>query len=418
MICVFMKKQLKSFEKKLSFTLAGIFFLGCAVFGEGLAAAQEEPRLPSGASAEVIDAQIHEEAKEASERMAAPEAVDIKKEEPEALGLETRPFYIKKIILQGDLLIPEEEYLPIIQAYEMRELTFKEVREVIQKIEGVFRAHGYLAVVSLPPQKLENQEMKMELIISRMGELSIEGNRWFNDRLILKNWNIVEGDYLKYDQIRAAAIAMSGNPDRLVRPILKAGKEKRTTDIVLKVEEHFPVHADFTYDNQGVKLTGERRFGFMLRHNNFLGFDDTFLVGTSFGNRFGALFANYVVPLTSFGTSLTANYSHAQVNPKKEFEPFGINSVSDTYGVGLKQNAFQNERFSGNLSTNFTFKEKHTRVFSVVTSWDKARVLDFGATLQERDSLGITSLYQAVYFGMPVRRWSSSGFARRGTFLL
>ena len=39
----------------------------------------------------------------------------------------------------------------------------------------------------------------------------------------------------------------------------------------------------------------------------------------------------------------------------------------------------------------------------MVTSWDKERVLDFGATLQERDSLGGTSLFQVVSFGMPNR---------------
>ncbi len=367
------------------------------------AQAADEPRLPSGASAEVVDSQIQENMREEINRFAAPQPVEIKKDEDKTPVLDSRPFYVKSIVLSGDLIIPETEYLPVLRAYEARELTFKDVRELMDKIEEVFRARGYLAVVSLPPQKMEDQEIRMELIISRMGTLSVEGNRWFNERLIRRHWNIPEGEYLKYDSIREAAMDMSGNPDRLVRPVLKAGKEKRTTDIVLKVEDHFPVHADFTFDNQGVKLTGEKRFGFMVRHNNFLGLDDTLLVGTSFGKRFGALFANYSVPVTQFGTSLTGNYSHAQVNPKKEFESLGINSVSDTYGIGLRQDLFQTERFSGNLSTNFNFKEKHTRILSAVTSWDKARVLDFGAGLQARDSWGATSLFQVVSFGMPIR---------------
>ncbi len=416
MIYVSMSKK-NTFPKRIFFLLIFRLLL-CFFFitSEGFSAWAADSDLASlsGASAEVVNARVYEDAREATSRISAPEAVEFKEEVKTATGLESRPFFVKKITLSGDLIIPEDEYRPLIESYESRELTFKDVREIMNKVEAVFRARGYLAVVSLPPQKMENQEIKMELIISRMGKLTVEGNRWFNERLILKNWNISEGMHLKYDQIRTAAIAMSGNPDRLVRPILKAGQEKRTTDIILKVEEHFPGHADFTFDNQGVKLTGERRFGFMLRHNNFFGFDDTFLVGTSFGKRFGALFLNYVAPITSFGTSMTANYSHAQVNPKKEFEAFGINSVSDTYGVGLRQDAFQNEHFSGVLSTNFTFKEKHTRVLSVVTAWDKVRVLDFGGTLQARDFLGVTSLYQAVAFGMPVRGDGYSLASRTG----
>jgi len=391
------------FSQKTALFFVGFIFFSNAFLNLKVWAATDDLSLPAGASAEVISSQINQDAQEELSRSVTPQIGDIKKDEEKSPVLDSRPFFVKRIILSGDLILPEAEYSPIIKSYESRELSFKDVREAMSKIEAVFRAKGYLAVVSLPPQKLENQEIRMELIASRMGDLTVDGNRWFNERLIRRHWNIAAGEYLKYDGIRQAAIKMSGNSDRLVRPVLKAGKEKRTTDIILKVEDHFPGHADFTFDNQGVKLTGEKRFGLMLRHNNFLGLDDTLLVGTSFGNRFGALFANYVLPLNTIGTSLTGNYSHAQVNPKKEFESLGINSVSDTFGLGLKQDVFQTERFSGGVSSNFTFKEKHTRILSVITSWDKARVLDFSGTLQERDSLGGTSLHQTISFGMPGR---------------
>lgn len=395
------KANRKSFSGLLVIAGLCLFSFSFQAHAEGT----NDLRLPAGASAEVMGKKINEAAQEAALRTLMPKPADEPQEENKEPVPDSKPFHVKRISMSGDLLIPENEYLPILRSYESRDLTFKDVREMMDKVEEAFRAKGYLAVVSLPPQKLENQEIKMELIVSQMGTLTVEGNRWFNERLVRRHWNIRKGEYLKYDGIRQAAIKMSGNPDRIVRPVLKAGKEKRTTDIVLKVEDHFPVHADFTYDNQGVKLTGEKRLGFMVRHNNFLGLDDTLIVGTSFGQigRFGALFANYVVPLTTFGTSFTANYSHAQVNPKKEFESLGINSVSDTYGMGLKQDLFQTERFSGNISTNFTFKDKYTRILSSVTSWDKARVLDFGAGLQEHDSLGATSLFQTVAFGMPNR---------------
>ena len=398
-------KQAHAHIKKL---LPALLIWGCAanfLLLSPTAKAADATNALRAASAEVMDAQIQKKMREENDRFVEPQKVEIEKDEKKSPVLDSKPFYVKNISLSGDLIIPESEYLPILKSYEARELTFKDVRELMDKVEEAFRAKGYLAVVSLPPQKMEDQQIKMELIISKMGNLSVEGNRWFNERLIRRHWNIKAADYLKYDHIRQAAIDMSGNPDRLVRPILKAGKEKRTTDIVLKVEDHFPVHADFTFDNQGVKLTGEKRFGFMARHNNFLGFDDTLLVGTSFGllGRFGALFASYSVPLNTLGTSFVGNYSHAQVNPKKEFENLGINSVSDTFGLGFKQDIFKTDHFSGNLSTNFNFKEKHTRILSAVTSWDKERVLDFGAGLQENDSLGGTSLVQTVAFGMPIR---------------
>lgn len=379
------------------------FFLGLTPLAVYAQQSQQELRLPPGASAEVLDAQVTEKARLEAEKKSPPPAVDLEKEEEKEPALESKPFFVKKIILYGDLLVPEIDYAPILAEYESRELTFQDVRDVMDKVEAVFREQGFLAVISLPPQTLENQEIKMEMIISKMGNLSVEGQRWFNERLVLKHWNIQKDQYLKYDEIRNAAVAMSKNPDRLVRPVLKAGEEKRTTDVVLKVEDHFPLHGDFSLDNQGVKLTGKERPGFMLRHNNFLGRDDTLLVGTSFGTSFGALFVNYTAPINEHGTSFTANFSHAQVNPKKEFELLGINSLSQTYGLGLRQDVFQTERSSGSLHMNFNFKEKRTRVLSIVTAWDKERVLSFGGTLRARDRWGVTSLYQDFAFGMPNR---------------
>lgn len=360
-------------------------------------------QVPQGASADVIAAKMEEDLRKAMQAdfLRVPE--EIENTPSPRPDYDTKPFLVKKINLSGDLILPGAVYEPILSRYEGREVTFKDIAELMNEVEKVFRAEGFLAVLSLPPQEMVNQEINMELIISRMGNLSVEGNRWFNEKLVRRHWDIPAGQYLKYDEIRRAAIAMSGNPDRVVRPTLKAGNEQRTTDIVLKVEEKFPLHADFSLDNQGVKLTGKKRPGFTIRHNNFLGLDDTLLLGTSFTKRFGAFFANYSVPLNTIGTSFTANFSHTQVNPKKEFESLGINSLSQTYGLGLRQSLFQNERFSSSLHTNFNFKEKRTRILSATTSWDKARVLNFGGTVQARDRFGVTTLYQDASFGMPNR---------------
>lgn len=397
---------LKLNSKKGPLSFSNFIFLSCflpLILGASFAWAAQADSLLAGASPEVISAKMEEDLRKASQSdfLSVPE--EIERTPSPKPDYDSKPFFVKKINLFGDLLLPEVAYQPILSRYEGREVTFKDVAELMDEVEKVFRAEGFLAVISLPPQKMENQEIKMELIISRMGSLTVEGNRWFNEKLVRRHWDIAQGEYLKYGEIRDAAIAMSGNPDRIVRPVLKAGNEQRTTDIVLKVEEKFPLHADFTFDNQGVKLTGKKRPGFTIRHNNFLGLDDTLLVGTAFSNRFGALFTNYSVPINTRGTSFTANFSHSQVNPKKEFESLGINSLSQTYGLGLRQSLIQNERLSIALHSNFNFKEKRTRILSAVTSWDKQRVLSLGGTIQSRDRLGGTSLYQDFSFGMPNR---------------
>jgi hemolysin activation/secretion protein len=172
---------------------------------------------------------------------------------------------------------------------------------------------------------------------------------------------------------------------------------------VLDVEDHFPIHAGASFDNQGVKLTGKDRPGFTVQNNNMLGLDDTFLIGTTFGSAFGALYLYHIIPVSDYGTKFIWSISHAQVNPKKEFKIYGINGTSETYSLALQQRVIRTDKYSGNVQLGFDFKEKHTLTQSVTTVWDKERVLSLSGTLQARDRWGGWSFGQGVYFGMPNR---------------
>ena len=387
---------------KINFILFSFLVIFSFSVRADLFAQEEIPALPSGASAEVLEKNVREEAMEdALQGQVVPE-ISIE-EHKKSAPIESIPFYVRDIILKGDLIIPEKDYIPLVEQYEDRDITFNDLQKLMDELERIFRSKGYIAILSLPPQKMETPEIILDVIISKMGKLTVEGLKYSKEKRIRSFWKIKKGEVLLYKEIREAALRMNENPDRTIKPILRAGEEKRTTDIVLKAEEHFPIHAEFTFDNQGVKLTGRERPGFMIRHNNLLGLDDMFLIGTVFGNNFGAMYMYYIVPITDFGTKFVASFSHSQVSPKKEFKAFGINGLSQTYSVGLRQRLIKTDRVSANLSMGFDFKEKRTRILSVTTVWDKMRVLNFGGDFQRKDKFGAWSLNQKVSFGMPNR---------------
>jgi hemolysin activation/secretion protein len=132
-----------------------------------------------------------------------------------------------------------------------------------------------------------------------------------------------------------------------------------------------------------------------------LGLDDIFLIGTTFGKAFGALYLYHVIPISDIGTKFIWSISHAQVNPKKEFSIYGINGTSETYSLALQQRVIRTDKYSGNVTLGFDFKEKHTSTQSVTTAWDKERVISLRGDFQARDRWGGWSLGQGVYFGLP-----------------
>lgn len=364
----------------------------------------DEP--PASSSAEVIEKKTREEAKEELLEKKPVEKVTVEEEKAPPPKKEVS-FFVQKINIRGREFIPpnvQKElqdfkiFKPLLKQYTGRQVTLSEFDELNRKLEQELRARGYFALVHTPPQRIEKGEVQIEIILTRMGDLLVEGGRYFRQGKTRSYWGIPKGQVLRFEDIQKSIQAMNENPDRNVRPILRAGAERGTSDAILKVEDQFPVHGSFSLDNQGSRLTGKERKGLILRHNNLLSLDDVFLIGTSFGSEFGALFLQHLLPVTSFGTHLVTGFSHAQVVPKKEFEILGVNGISQTYSVSLRQNLIRSERFVGNAYVGFDFKEKRTRILSVITAWDRLRILSLGGDLQARDKWGVWGLGQDFYF--------------------
>lgn len=374
-----------------------------------------DPPTPSGASAEVLERKFREETSLRLLEKPVHEGEIEESEKPSHEGPDSRPFFVRKIYLSvspavraytedGGLfdlqILKESEKQAFFSRYENRKVTLREIRELNQQIEAAYRLRGYFAVIYLPSQRVENQELHLEVVVARMGDLHIEGQRYFSKKRIQRYWRLRPLERLRYDKIQASLRRMNENPDRVVRSILKAGKEPGKTDVYLQVQDQFPLHAGYSFDNQGVKVSGHHRHGFTARNNNLLGLDDILLVGTSFGQDFGALFFQHVLPVSTIGTKLITGFSHAQVTPQKEFAEFGINGISQTYSAEVRQDIFVRERSALNARLGFAFKEKRTKIQNSTTVRDRLRVLHAGAEYQRADKTGFWRADQEMSFGL------------------
>lgn len=359
-------------------------------------AAKDQSDLPPGASAEVIEKKVRDQAREELLKKKAVETPLVEEEEkPLVKRARLVPFLVRKIHLEGGELLPPEVLAPLFAEYEGRELTHEDLDLLSRKIEEVFRSKGYFAVVYFPAQEIKEGEVTLELIVSRMGKLHVEGTRYSCAWKIRSYWKIPEGEILRYDGIRQSIRPMQ-TADRSVQSILKAGKTPATTDIYLKVTDRLPVHLGFSFNNQGVKTTGRENIGFSFRHHNLLGLDDTFQTGTSFGQVFGSFYFNHLIPVTNFGTRLVYGYSYANVTPEKEFKINGINAVSQTYSLALYQKVIDTDRLILDTHFGLDFKEKATKQLSVTAVWDRLRIFTLGADLTRFDGTGNWSAGQEI----------------------
>ncbi len=378
--------------------------------------AEDNPEPPPASSAEVIETKAREEARRSLlEPAEGPtERPIVETEEPVREAGPTGSFQVREIqLLGGEPHLPPDLLEPLLASYENRPIVFDDLTALCTKLEEAFRERGYVSTVFVPPQRIENGQVQLRAVLSRMGKLHLEGSRFFSAWKTASYWKIPEGRLLRYEEIRANVLDLNENPDRQVRALLRPGSQPETTDIHLRIEDRFPVHLGLSADNQGSKLTGKYRGGWTLQHNNLLGLDDIFFAGMVAGKAFGAAYAQHLIPVSSFGTRLITSFSAAQVSPKKEFAPFGVNGVSSTLGVALHQRLIRTQTIFMEIHAGFEAKEKRTRSLSVIATRDRLRVPSVGGRLRAIDPTGVWDLKQDLSFGLPFHDDDTSLTTRR-----
>ena len=132
-------------------------------------AASEDRAINFGASAAVQESKIRKQAEQNLTRARGKKPLTFG-EEPAAETPDTGPaFYVAKVTLEGDVLLEAPEYTPLLEKFEGREVRFSEIQKLIHALEQLFRDRGFIAVVLLPPQKLEKEEVHLKVVTSRMG---------------------------------------------------------------------------------------------------------------------------------------------------------------------------------------------------------------------------------------------------------
>lgn len=312
---------------------------------------------------------IEEELKKVPEKPIIKKAEEAPKKETE------QKFFIKKIDLVGCESFSPKDFSPIIEKYEGREVTLTELDTLAKEIEREYLRRGVIAAVFLPQQEIKEQAVILQVVEAKMGQLQIQEHKYFKKQRLTYYWKVPPGEILHYDKISKSIQMMNKNSDRQVKAALTAGKKPGTTDIVLTPQTHFPIHLTSTFDNEGSSSTGKNRTGAGIRHNNFLGFDDTFLSGYTFGREFSGTYAYHSLPISSGGASLLYGYSLSESTPKKEFAVYGIKSKAENASVSLHQDIFNKDQYLGEVSLGFDAKDKATVMNTGTYSRDRLRIV-------------------------------------------
>jgi len=321
-------------------------------------------------------------------------------EEEEEKKIEGPTFFVTKILLVGCESFPADEFKPIIKEYENREVSIGEINILAKKIEREYLRRGVTAACFLPPQDVEDGVVTLRVVEAHMGALEIQDHSFFDKKRLANYWNIRPGEVLRYSKMSRSLQLMNKNPDRELTAALHAGTKPETTDVLLNVKTHFPVHLTADFDNEGATSTGKQRKGIGVRHNNFLFVDDSLIYGYTHGDDFSGNYAYHRVPFTNSGTALMYGYSLSKAVPKKEYAVLGVSSRSENTSLFVYQDIFREAEYLGEIYFGMDAKDKTVHQTTGTTTRDRLRVVSVGGNFIHNGFGGVTYLSPAFSQGI------------------
>ncbi len=326
------------------------------------------------------------------------------KEGSSVISPESDPYqriFVKKLTLAGVASLDPAAFAPVLEKYENSERSLAELQECAKDLEREYLRQGVIAAVFVPPQELSDGNVTLQVVEARMGELEITKARYFNGERLRNYWRVPAGSVMRYDEISRGLQTMNKNPDRKVKASLHAGKTPGTTDVQIDQATAFPLHFGASYDREGGTATGRERFGATVRHNNFLGLDDSFFAGYIWGAHFNGKYAYHLIPVGDDGMSVLYGYSRSDAWPKKEFTPYGIHSKSENYSVSLRKDLFSGQEYIGEAYTTLEAKERTIVMRRAPYNRDRLRIVHGGAKAYSSSFGGSSSISGDLAQGFP-----------------
>lgn len=261
-----------------------------------------------------------------------------------------------------DLAIPgrPRDLCKELSAFLCVPVTAKTLSDIKKTISDYYTKQGHpFVLIKVPEQEITSCVLRILILESCLGCLSVEGNRYFSCEGIERYFKIKPGDPIDQSRLIQAVSFTNRNPFRRVDLVFAPGTEKETTNVILATKDRRPVRFYMGSDNLNVSTLGADEWyaGFNWGNAFGLGHILSYQYIASYYNihRFQAHTAEYTA-FFSWGHLLDIYGGYSEVHPPVSF-PFQSNDgwsmqASARYLIPLKIYQYLEHE----ITTGFDFK--------------------------------------------------------------
>ena len=233
---------------------------------------------------------------------------------------QTERFDIDRFNIEGNTLLKPDEIEAALKPFTGNQREYGDVQRAIEALRQRYRTRGFSVVwVVAPEQDLDRGVVTLRVIEARIGTVTIEGNRFFDDSNIRSSLPALREEVSpRAGDISANAQLANENPAKQVDVVLRPSEKQGVVDAVVNVIDVRPLKAFLNLDNTGNQQTGDFRLGAGVQYANLFNRDNiaTFNYVTSPGkwDKVNLYSGSYRLPLYSWGDSMDFIIAYSDVS--------------------------------------------------------------------------------------------------------
>jgi len=153
------------------------------------------------------------------------------------------------------------------------------IRTAATRLQEAYRARGFVTVaVTLPPQKLTNATVLIQVTEGRLAAIVVKGNRFYSYENVMRAVPSLHTNMILNGQVFQAELnRANADQNRQIYPVVEAGPDPGTTELTLNVKDRVPIHGKVDLDNQSspgtptLRVNASAVYDNLWQHDNSLG---------------------------------------------------------------------------------------------------------------------------------------------------
>jgi hemolysin activation/secretion protein len=274
-------------------------------------------------------------------------------------------FEITRFAVEGNTLLKAAAVNSVLAGYSGKHRSLDDVEHAVEALQKLYRARGFnLVKVTLPEQELNGGVVRLKVIETRLGKVTVVGNVHHSEANIRRSLpTLGEGAMPNTDALSENLRIANENPSKQATLQLLGSAQPAAVDAVVHVADEKPWRAAITFDNSGLDTSGRNEVTAQIQDFDLWGLDHVFSLqyttATEDPHKVNVYGAGYHIPFYGLSDSLDVYGSYSNIRAGSVaagLVDLQVSGAGTVYGAHLNHDFARMGSYDSQLTLAFDHK--------------------------------------------------------------